>query len=196
MTLARAAFGQPSLTRQALLVLGGSLFIAVAAQISVPMYPVPMTLQTLAILIVGLSYGARLATLTLLAYLAEGAAGLPVFANAGNGAAFFGPTAGFLIGFVGVAALVGFAADRGLTRSAPGAALVCLVASAALYIPGAAWPMAVAGSLGLEGGWVGFGADKVWQYFMAPFLLGDVVKAVIAALLVTGAITALRARKS
>lgn len=196
MTPVRTAIGQTSLTRQALLVLGGSLFIAAAAQVSVPMYPVPMTLTTLAVLIVGLSYGARLATLTLLAYLAQGAAGLPVFAGGMNGLAFIGPTAGFLAGFVFMAALVGMAADRGLTRSVFGAALVCAAASAALYIPGAAWPMGLAAALGLEGGWVGLGANQVWQAFAAPFVLGDAVKSVLAALIVTGAAAAWRARKS
>ena len=155
MTLANAAFGRQTLTKQAALVLGGSLFIALAAQISVPMYPIPMTLQTLAILIVGLSFGARLGALTLLAYLAEGAAGLPVFANAMNGAAFFGPTAGFLVGFVGLAWLVGYAADRGIARGLVSTALVCLGASLLLYVPGLAWPMAIAGGFGLEGGWIG-----------------------------------------
>lgn len=196
MSLARAAVGQMSLMRQALMVLGGSVFIALAAQISVPMYPVPMTLQTLAILIVGLSYGARMGSLTVLAYLAQGAAGLPVFANAMNGAAFVGPTAGFLLGFVGVVALVGYAADRGWTRTVVGAALVCVLASAALYIPGTAWPMAVAGSLGLDAGWVGLSGEKVWQAFVAPFLIGDVVKSVIAALIVTGAFAVLRGRRA
>ncbi len=195
MTVTGVAGGQLSLLRQALLVLGGSVFIALAAQVSVPMYPVPMTLQTLAVLIVALSYGARLGTLTLLAYLAQGAAGLPVFANAMNGVAFVGPTAGFLIGFVGVAALVGFAADRGWTRHWAAAALVCAVASVLLYLPGTAWPMAVAGAFGLNAGWVGLDAHAVWAAFVAPFLLGDVVKSVIAALVVTGAWAAVRARK-
>jgi biotin transport system substrate-specific component len=196
MTLLSAATGQLSFARQALLVLGGSIFIAAAAQVSVPMYPVPMTLQTLAILIVGLSYGARLATLTLLAYLAEGAAGLPVFANAGTGAAFFGPTAGFLVGFVGVAALVGFAADRGWTRHVGLSALVCVLASAVLYLPGVAWPLGVANALGLAGGWTALGTGQVWQYFVGPFLLGDIVKSVLAALIVSGAFVALRNSKA
>lgn len=192
MTLVQAAFGQQSLLKQAALVLGGSLFIAIAAQVSVPMYPVPMTLQTLAILLVGLSFGARLGAVTVLTYLAEGALGLPVFANAGNGAAFFGPTAGFLVGFVGLAWLAGFAADRGLTKSVVAAIAVALIASALLYVPGIAWPMAVASVFGFEAGWVGqnFGA-YYWAYFMAPFLIGDAVKAVIAALLFAGARTAL-----
>ncbi|MEP4198228.1 MAG: biotin transporter BioY [Aliishimia sp.] len=196
MTLARMAFGDASLTRQALLVLAATAFIAIAAQISVPMFPVPMTLQTLAILVVGLSFGARMGAVTVLAYLAEGALGLPVFANAGNGAAFFGPTAGFLVGFVALAWIAGFAADRGLTRTVFGAALTCIVASAVLYIPGVAWPMAVASAFGLDAGWVGLPVDVIWKSFMAPFLIGDVVKSVIAALVVTGALHALKRRSA
>lgn len=195
MTLTRAAFGQLSLLKQVLMVLGGALAIAIAAQISVPMFPVPMTLQTLAILLVGLSFGARLGAATLIVYLGQGAMGFPVFANAGSTLAFVGPTAGFLVGFVMMAWMVGYAADRGWTRGVLSTALVCLVASAALYIPGVAWPMAVAGTFGLEGGWVGIGADKIWAWFMAPFLIGDAVKAVIAALIVTGGMAALTARR-
>lgn len=196
MTLAQAALGRQTLTKQALLVLGGSLFVALAAQISVPMFPVPMTLQTLAILIVGLSFGARLGTVTLLAYLGEGAVGLPVFANGMNGAAFFGPTAGFLVGFVGLAWLVGFAADRGLTRSLLATVAVCLGASALLYVPGLAWPMAMANVFGLEGGWIGQDfSSYYWAYFVAPFLIGDAVKSVIAALIVGGGLAALKSRK-
>lgn len=186
LTLSQAAIGHASLLRNVLLVLGGSAFIALAAQISVPMIPVPMTLQTLAILTVGFAYGSRLGALTLLAYLGEGLMGLPVFANGMNGAAFAGPTAGFLVGFVGMAWLAGLAAERGIARSFAGTAIAAIVISALLYLPGVAWPMAVAGSFGLEGSWVGLGADKIWAYFMAPFLIGDLVKAVLAALLVTG----------
>lgn len=176
-----------SLLHKAAMVLGGSLFIAIAAQISVPMYPVPMTLQTLAILLVGLSFGSRLGALTVIAYLAEGAMGLPVFANAMNGAAFFGPTAGFLVGFVGLAWVAGFAVERGLAKSILGTAIAGIVASALLYIPGIAWPMSVAQLSGIEAGWIGreFGS-YYWAYFMAPFLIGDAVKALLAALIVSG----------
>ena len=135
MTLAKALVPSQSLLARALMVVGGSLFIAIAAQISVPMLPVPMTLQTLAILIVGLTFGARMGALTVLAYLGEGAMGLPVFANGGNGAAFFGPTAGFLVGFVMMAAIVGYAADRGV-KGLVGTAAVALLASALLVHPG------------------------------------------------------------
>lgn len=196
LTLSQAIVGDTTLLRKALLVLGGSMFIALAAQVSVPMLPVPMTLQTLAILMVGFAYGSRLGAITLLAYLGEGLVGLPVFANAMNGAAFVGPTAGFLVGFVGMAWLAGLAAERGIAKGFFGTAVSAILISALLYVPGVAWPMAVAGGFGLEGSWVGLGADKIWQYFMAPFLIGDVVKAVIAALLVTGAWAALGRTKT
>ncbi|MFV1876044.1 biotin transporter BioY [Nioella sp.] len=186
MTLSQAVIGTGSTARKAMLVLAGSAFIAVAAQISVPMLPVPMTLQTLAILMVGFVYGARLGALTLVAYLAEGAMGLPVFANGMNGLAFAGPTAGFLIGFVAMAWAAGFAAERGLARGVVGTALSALLISAALYVPGLAWPALIAGGFGFEAGWVAQDAGFYWTWFVAPFLLGDAVKAVIAALLVAG----------
>jgi len=195
MTLTQALFGQQTLAKKVLMVLTGSAFIAVAAQISVPMWPVPITMQTLAILIVGLTMGARLGATTLAVYLAEGAMGLPVFANGGSTLALVGPTAGFLFGFVLMAWIAGFAADRSLARGVVGATLVGLVASAALYIPGVAWPMAVASAMGFEGSWVGSSADVIWTYWVSPFLLGDAIKALLAAVVVTGAMSWVRARK-
>ncbi|MBZ0122534.1 MAG: biotin transporter BioY [Roseovarius sp.] len=194
-TLAGAVIGRETLVKQAGLVLGGSLLIALAAQVSVPFYPVPMTLQTLAILIVGLGFGARLGALTLLAYLAEGAMGLPVFAGGMAAPALIGPTAGFLAGFVLMAWLAGLAADRGLTRGPVSTALVALAVSAILYIPGVAWPMAVAELAGIGGKWVGSSADAIWTHWVAPFLLGDAVKAAVAAMVMWGGWKAVRARK-
>ncbi|MDP5216602.1 biotin transporter BioY [Ruegeria sp. 2205SS24-7] len=193
--LGKAVIGSEALGWKAAMVLGGSLFIAVAAQISVPMWPVPITLQMLAILIVGLTYGSRLGAVTLLAYLGEGAMGLPVFANGGSTASLFGPTAGFLFGFVMVAWLAGLAAERGLAKGVVSTAIVGIIVSALLYIPGVAWPMAVAGMFGIEGSWVGSTADSIWTYWVSPFLLGDAIKAVIAALVVTGGWSLLKARK-
>ncbi|SHH31787.1 biotin transporter BioY [Marivita hallyeonensis] len=196
MTLTQAAFGKSTLLRQTLLALGGAALIAAATQISVPFFPVPMTLQTLAILVIGLSFGARLGTATLLTYLGYGAIGLPVFANGMNGLAFVGPTAGFLFGFVVMAGLAGLAADRGVAKGFVSTALVTLVLAALLYVPGIAWPMAVASATGVEAGWVGQDMGYYWTYFTAPFLIGDAVKAILAALIVTGAWKALKARQS
>lgn len=196
MTLSKALVPSQSLLTRALMVAGGSAFIALAAQVSVPMLPVPMTLQTLAILLVGFAFGARMGVATLLAYLAEGAMGLPVFANGMNGIAFFGPTAGFLVGFVAMAAIAGYAADRGVTGVIATAA-VALAASAFIYLPGVAWAMSLAEVAGIDT--AKWGADSfamVWQYYMSPFLIGDAVKAVLAALIVTGGWAALKSRKA
>lgn len=191
MTLSKALVPSQSLLARAIMVLGGSLFIALAAQVSIG-FPVPMTLQTLAILIVGFSFGARTGALTLMAYLAEGALGLPVFAEGKNFLAFAGPTAGFLAGFVGMAYLAGLAADRGVRGFVP-TALVAIGVSLLLYIPGIAWAMLADRAFGFDAS--RWGADTlamVWQYYMAPFLIGDAVKAVMAALVVSGGWVALK----
>ncbi|MGJ8604946.1 MAG: biotin transporter BioY [Marivita sp.] len=196
MTLTQAAFGTTTLFRQVLLALGGAAFIAAATQVSVPFFPVPMTLQTLAILLVGLSFGARLGTATLVTYLSYGAMGLPVFAGGMNGLAFAGPTAGFLMGFVLMAGLAGLAADRGIAKGVVSTAIVALMLSALLYIPGIAWPMAVASATGVDAGWVGQEIGFYWTHFAAPFVIGDAVKSVVAALIVTGAWKMLAGRKA
>jgi len=193
MTLLQAALGPQTLLKQGALALGGALFVALAAQVSIG-WPVPMTLQTLAVLIVGLTFGARLGAVTLLTYLGYGALGLPVFANGAAAAAFFGPTAGFLVGFVLMAYLAGLMVDRGLRGVVP-LAVGAIVISALLYVPGLLWPMALAQGFGLEGGWIGQGfADYYWPYFMQPFLIGDAIKAVLAALIVSGVSLAFRSR--
>lgn len=185
-TLLQASLGASSLASRALAVLGGSALIALAAQISVPMLPVPMTLQTLAILMVGLTAGSRLGAAAVLAYLAEGAMGLPVFANGMGGLpVLMGPTAGFLYGFVAMAFAAGWLAERGLARGVAGTAVAMAAVSLALYVPGIAWLTAVT-PLDLSGA-VNVG--------MLPFLPGDMVKSLVAALAVTGAWTALRARR-
>lgn len=188
-TLLTATLGDLSLARKLFAVLAGSLLIAVAAQVSVPFWPVPLTLQGLAVLLVGFAFGSRLGAATVLAYLAEGAMGLPVFANGGASLAYMmGPTGGFLLGFVAMAWIAGFAAERGMARGVIGAALAGLAGMVALYALGIAWPMSVAALFGIEGGWIGqsFGS-YYWTHFIAPFLLGDAVKVVLAALIVTGA---------
>jgi biotin transport system substrate-specific component len=195
-TLLTATIGDQGTLRKLLLVLGGSLFIAAAAKVTVPMWPVPVTLQTLAILLVGFSMGSRLGAATVIVYLAQGAMGLPVFTptTLPGIAGLIGPTGGFLVGFVGLAWLAGFAAERGLAKGVVSTAAVALAASALLYIPGVLWPMALAGGMGLEAGWIGREASFYWSAFVAPFLLGDVLKAAIAALVVTGAWMALKKR--
>ena len=197
MTLSHALLPSQSRFAQILMVLAGSVFVAIAAQISVPMFPVPMTLQTVAILIVGMTMGARLGAATLLVYLAEGAMGLPVFANGGAGLPYMmGPTGGFLLGFVLMAWLAGLATETGVADKFAPAALCMLTISALLYLPGIAWPMAVAAALEVDAGWVGQSfTNYYWPYFIKNFLIGDAVKAILAAMVVFGGWTMIKSRK-
>jgi biotin transport system substrate-specific component len=183
--LAKAVPGHESLLRKAGLVLGGSFLIAIAAQVSVPFFPVPLTLSTLAVLLVGLTLGSRLGAAAVLAYLAQGAMGLPVFAGGMSTVSLVGPTAGFLYGYVGMAWLAGLAVEKGLARGIVSTALCGIGVSALLYLPGLAWPAAVMGA----------SAPDLWAHWMAPFLLGDAVKAVIAAMVVWGGWKALQSRR-
>lgn len=153
----------------------GSAFIAASAQITVPMIPVPMTMQTFAVLAVGALYGSRLGVATMVAYLAEGAAGLPVFHGGTGGLPVFaGPTAGYLLGFVVAAGLVGWLADRGATARPLGALLSTLLGMATIYLFGLPWLAAMIG-------W-----EKAVTLGAVPFLLGDALKALLAALTATG----------
>lgn len=151
------------------LALAGSIFIAICAHIQVPMVPVPMTMQTFAVLLIGLAFGWRLGTATVALYLAEGAIGLPVFAKGGGLAYFMGPTAGYLVGFLAAVFVVGWLAEAGWGRPAVRVFGAMLIGSALIYLFGAAW---LATFLGFE---------KAIALGVAPFLIGDVVKACLAA---------------
>lgn len=146
------------------LALLGSAVLAASAQVSLPMWPVPATLQTLAVLLLGALGGARMGMASVALYLAEGAAGLPVFAGgAGGAAALAGPTAGYLIGFLPAAWLAG-QAGRGLARQA----LVLTAAHLVLFVPGVAW---LAGFVGWE---------KALHAGFLLFVPGTVVKTALA----------------
>ncbi len=173
------AFGSDAALRKLLLVAGGILALALAAKLRVPMWPVPMTLQTLAVLLIGTTYGARLGLATLLGYILLGAAGVAVFAGDSAGLAYIaGPTGGYLVGFAAAAGLMGLMARRGLDRTALGMAAMMLAGSAVIYAFGLGWMSVL------------FAADKgfawVVQMGMVNFLAGDLVKLAIAALLVPG----------
>ncbi|WP_428246843.1 biotin transporter BioY [Ferrovibrio sp.] len=126
--------------RIALAMLAGSALLAISAKVQVPFWPVPMTLQTLAILAIGMAFGSRLGVATVLLYLAEGFVGLPVFAGAAAGPAYFaGPTAGYLIGFVASVGLVGWLAERGWDRSLLRCLIAMAVGHAVVFVFGVSW---------------------------------------------------------
>jgi biotin transport system substrate-specific component len=141
--LVKTLWPHRTLARDLALILAGSLLVALAARISIPLpfTPVPITGQTLAVLLVGAALGSRLGFLSLLAYLAEGAMGLPVFAGGTGGLAkILGPTGGFLLAFPLAAGLVGLLVERfGLDRSFLGTLLAMLAGNALLYLVGLPW---------------------------------------------------------
>ncbi|MXX90640.1 MAG: biotin transporter BioY [Boseongicola sp. SB0677_bin_26] len=158
-----------------LLAVMGSLALWLSAKIQVPFYPVPITMQTFVVLVVGMAFGWRLGTATVLLYLAEGALGLPVFAGTperGTGLAYMaGPTGGYLLGFAFAAAAVGWLAQRGWDRRVATTLAAMVLGTAIIYVPGLIW-------LGMEIGW-----DKpVLDLGLWPFLAGDAFKAALAAL--------------
>ena len=165
--------------RAAALVVAGSVILAVSARAQVPFYPVPMTLQSLAVVLIGAVYGARLGTLTLAVYLMEGLLGLPVLANTperGLGLAYMmGPTGGFLLGFLPAAAIVGWVADRGGDRSFGRMLAAVVAAHVVLFALGFAWLAHLAGP------------SVAWIKGVQPFLLGTAVKTLLAALVVPAA---------
>lgn len=157
---------------------GFSLLIGLSAQVALPLpfTPVPLTMQTLAVLLTGMLLGKRLGALTLVAYLAEGLAGLPVFAPGVPGIArLLGPTGGYLIGFVFAAALVGALAQRGWDRRVSTTILAMALGNLVIYAFGVGWLsvfVAAADALALG---------------MVPFLIGDTVKIALAAAALPGA---------
>ncbi|MGQ9848864.1 MAG: biotin transporter BioY [Aggregatilineaceae bacterium] len=167
---------RPSTRRYALLydatlVIAGSLLVALLAQFAVPLpfSPVPVTGQTLAVLMVGMLLGSRRGGLALLTYLAEGAMGLPVLAGGAAGLArLTGPTGGYLIGFVAAAFLVGWLAERGWDRRPETTLLAMLLGNAVIYAFGLPWLAHFVGT------------ERVLSLGLLPFLAGDLGKALLA----------------
>jgi biotin transport system substrate-specific component len=176
--LARPTGARSALAYDLALIAFGSLAVALAAQVAVrlPFTPVPWTLQPLAVLLVGAALGARRGVAALLAYLAEGASGLPVFAGGAAGIApLLGPSGGYLFGFVAAAGVTGALAERGWDRHFLSTWAAMALGSATLFAFGLAWLSRFTGwSVALDAGF--------W-----PFLPGDVLKQLLAALVLPAA---------
>lgn len=165
------------------MIAAGVAVIAIAGKIQVPFWPVPMTLTTLAIMAIFAMSGLRLSLEIIFAYLAAGFAGLPVFAGALAGPAYFvGPTGGFLLGFVAAAIIVGWAADRGLARNPLSLFGAMLVGDIAVFALGFLW----LGFLFTTSSGTTLGAEVAFNNGVKPFVLADLTKIAVAAALVTG----------
>jgi len=155
--------------RAVLLAVAGTALLTISAKIQVPFWPVPMTMQTFAVLVIAMAYGPPLGAATVGLYLVEGAAGLPVFAGGGGLAYFAGPTGGYLVGFLAAAALLGQLAARGWDRGVVTTLAAMALGTVVIFACGVAWlstliglPQAIAGGL-------------------TPFLLGATFKIALAA---------------
>lgn len=157
-----------------LALVAGSLIIALSARVQVPMWPVPMTMQVLAVLGIAMAFGARIGVATVALYIAEGAIGLPVFAGGAGPAYLVGPTGGFLAGFLVAAGVTGWLAEGGWTRRPLTGFAIALLGVAIIHALGFSWLATLAG----PGTALGAG--------VLPFLPGDVVKAALLAVVLSG----------
>jgi biotin transport system substrate-specific component len=174
MPLALSITRSTSVFRQILLVLGASVLLSLSAKIQVPFWPVPMTMQSYMVLVLGMALGPRLGPAAVAAYLAQGALGLPVFAGTpekGIGLAYMtGPTGGYLLGFFVAAIVTGQCAARGFDRRWPYALLTATAGMAVIFACGLLWLSSL------------IGVDKAIQFGAAPFALGALLKILLAML--------------
>lgn len=159
--------------RNVVLALFGTLLLTISAKINIPFWPVPLTMQTFVVLVIGVAFGWKLGTATVVLYLAEGAMGLPVFAGTpekGIGLAYMmGPTGGYLAGFVAGAALCGWLAERGWDRSWFRTAVAMTLGHVVILALGWAWLAYVLGS-----------AQKAYIGGVVPFYAATVLKTALA----------------
>lgn len=160
--------------RNLIFAIGGTIALWISAKIQVPFFPVPMTMQTFAVLVIGMAFGWRLGGATVALYLLEGAVGLPVFAGTpekGIGLAYMvGPTGGYLAGFVIAATAVGWLAERGWDRKMAPTLIAMVAGTAIIFACGLLW-------LGTVLGW-----DKpILEFGLIPFLPAAAFKVALAA---------------
>ena len=154
------------------LVLFGTLLLAVSSKIQVPFWPVPMTMQTFIVFIIGMSYGWKLAFSTLIAYLLEGALGLPVFAKGGGLLYLIGPTSGYLYGMAIAAGVIGFLAEHGYNDSYIKSLISLIIGTVIIFVLG----------VGYLGSIIGY--DKALAGGLYPFIPSELFKIGLAVILI------------
>jgi biotin transport system substrate-specific component len=167
--------GATKAARAVLLIVAGSVALAVSAKIKVPFYPVEMTMQTFVVMVLAMGFGWRLGMATVALYLAEGAMGLPVFTGTperGLGVAYMmGPTGGYLAGFFLSAGLVGWLAERGFDRNVLTTLVAMLAGTAVIFALGIGWLSSL----------IGF--EKALAFGLMPFVYSEALKIALAAAL-------------
>lgn len=161
-----------SIVKDIFLILAGSWLVAIFAQVEIPLQPVPITGQTFAVLLVGAVLGSKRGAAAMIAYIAQGGMGLPFFAGGASGLGILtGATAGYLVGFVGAAYVVGLLAERGLERSVKTSLIPFFIGTITIYVFGVTWLSIVLNSF-----------SQAIQFGLLPFLIGDVIKLIAAAI--------------
>ena len=164
-----------SLATDAVAVTAGAAFVALAAQVAVPLWPVPITMQTLAVLLVASAFGAVRGSLSMSLYLIAGLLGAPVFSDGGSGVAVvFGPSGGYIVGFVLAGCLTGRLSEREWHRPTLKAAVACGVGTIATFAVGLPWLMVALGAT----------VNETLQWGLYPFIVGGIVKTAAAAILI------------
>lgn len=167
------------IARHVLLAVAGSALMWLSAKINVPFYPVPLSMQTFVVLVIGAAYGWKLGSATMLLYLAEGAAGLPVFAGTpekGIGLAYMvGPTGGYLVGFVVAAAVTGWLCERRWDVSFGWLILTMLIGHVVIFVFGVGYL------------WSLIGFEQAWAGGLVPFYHATLLKTLLAAAFIKGA---------
>lgn len=162
----------PGISRSGLnklaIAIAGSILLTLSAKLQVPFWPVPMTMQTFVVLMLGATLGARLAGATVALYIAQGAMGLPVFATGAGLAYLAGPTGGYIFGFLIAATFVGWLSDQGYGRSLITVLMMFAVGETAIYAPGIAWLSTFTGF------------EKAMSLGVFPFLPAEAVKIALA----------------
>ena len=153
-----------SLFKKLLLLIAGVALLAICAHLKVPFYPVPITMQTLAVMLIGFTYGARLGSSTIVVYLSFGAIGAPVFAGGAGLAYMSGPTGGYLFGFLVAVYLIGYFTEKGYGRTFISTLFLALLGTIVFYVFGVGWLTTI------------LGFEKAITFGLLPFLYGDVLK--------------------
>ena len=171
---------QAKLVKQIALVLVGVMLLILSAKIKIPMIPVPMTMGTFAVLSIGAVYGPRLGLMTIIGYMIVGALGFDVFASSSSekfGVSYMmGSTGGYLVGYVLAILVLGWTARQGWDRSILKMAAAMVLGNVIIYVPGLLW-------LATLYGW----DQPILTWGLTPFLVGDLVKLGLAALLLPSA---------
>ena len=167
--LIRVESKNQAMLKNILLILSGTIFLALMSQLTIPLpfTPVPITGQTFAVMLIGLVYGKKLGSSTVITYIAAGSAGLPIFAGFSGGLPFFTPSGGYIIGFFFAALICGYFADKGWTKYPVKLIAVLIIAHTVLYF---------FGLLQLN---IFLPNKNVFAIGLYPFIAGDVIKMMI-----------------